>query len=50
MEIVCLLVGFAIAVLVVPPRASKAIQRKVRRKAGDLIRDSKNKNNGGGQS
>lgn len=48
MEIVCLVVGFTIAVLVVPPRASEAIQRKVRRKAGDLIHDSKN--NRGGQS
>lgn len=47
MEIACLLVGFTIAVLVVPPGASKAIQRKVRRKAGDLIQDSKNKNQGG---
>lgn len=50
MEIVCLFIGFAMAVLVVPPRASKAIQRKVRRKAAGLIQDSKDKNNGGGQS
>lgn len=43
MEILMLFVGFGTAVLVVPPAASKSIQRTVRRKVGQLTRKNTNK-------
>lgn len=36
-----LIVGFGIAVLVVPPTISKSIQRTVRRRVGRLIQQNK---------
>ena len=43
MEILMLLLGFAAAMLVVPPKASKTLQRAVRRKVGQLLQKNTNK-------
>ncbi|MFP3397640.1 hypothetical protein SB749_15020 [Brevibacterium sp. SIMBA_078] len=43
MEILMIMLGFATALLVVPPKVSKTLQRAVRRKVGHLIRKNTNK-------
>jgi hypothetical protein len=41
MEVVMLMIGFVLGVLIVPPTIAGGLQRRLRRKVGQLVKGSK---------